>query len=161
MYFTAARVGNETLDGNIVRCAAVGKNFLAHQPLFDFARAEKFYSTIYIWDATSREFVCYYINFQLPFRRTPLGFDTLDLDLDLVIDPSFTWEWKDEVEYQQGIHAGGIRREWVREVERAQPEVFKRIEQQAYPLNGSWLNFQPDPNWSLPYLPKNWDEVNF
>lgn len=122
---------------------------------------EKFYSTIYIWDATSSEFVCYYINFQVPFRRTPLGFDTLDLDLDLVIDPSFTWEWKDEEEYQQGIHAGGIRPEWVREVELAQPEVFERIEQQAYPLNGSWLNFQPDPNWSLPYLPKNWDEINF
>jgi len=119
---------------------------------------EKFYSTIYIWNETSSEFICYYINFQLPFRRTPLGFDTLDLDLDLVIDPSFNWEWKDESEYREGIRSGGIRPEWVREVERAKPEVFERIEKRAYPLDASWLNFQPDPTWLLPCLPKNWDE---
>ena len=124
-------------------------------------KPEKFYSTIYIWDETSGEFICYYINFQLPFRRTPLGFDTLDLDLDLVIDPSYNWEWKDEAEYKNGIRTGGIRPEWVREIERAKSEVFQQIEKKAYPLDGSWLNFQPDPTWSLPYLPKSWDESNF
>jgi protein associated with RNAse G/E len=121
---------------------------------------EKFYSTIYIWNATSGEFVCYYINFQLPFHRTPLGFDTLDLDLDLVVDPSFNWEWKDEMEYQNGIRSGGIRPEWVGEVERAKSEVLERIEKQIHPLDGSWLNFQPDPVWLLPHLPGNWDEVS-
>ncbi len=49
---------------------------------------EKFYSTIYTWNAASNRFVGYYINFQIPFRRTPLGFDTFDLDLDLLIEAS-------------------------------------------------------------------------
>ena len=122
---------------------------------------EKFYSTIYIWNATSSQFVCYYINFQLPFRRTPLGFDTLDLDLDIVIDRSLHWMWKDEDDFQEGIRAGGIRPEWVREIERSKIEVLERIENRAYPLDASWLDWQPDVSWSLPYLPENWSEVNF
>jgi protein associated with RNAse G/E len=120
---------------------------------------EKYYSTIYIWEAASDQFVCYYINFQLPFRRTSLGFDTLDLDLDIVIDPSRKWKWKDEDEYQQAIRAGVIRPEWVREIELAQTEVFSLLEHRAYPLDDSWLNYQPDPSLSPPYLPKNWDEA--
>jgi hypothetical protein len=122
---------------------------------------QKFYSTIYIWEGTSNIFVCYYINFQLPFRRTPLGFDTLDLDLDIVIENLQKWEWKDEEEYQAGIRSGGIRPEWVREVERAQNEVFARIEQRAYPLDDTWMNWRPDPTWDAPCLPENWDEVNY
>lgn len=122
---------------------------------------EKFYSTIYIWEAAFDKFVCYYINFQLPFRRTPLGFDTLDLDLDIVIETSLNWQWKDEHEYQRGIRAGGIRSEWVREIEHAQDEVFARIEKHVYPLDASWLNWRPDPSWLTPCLPENWDEVNY
>jgi protein associated with RNAse G/E len=121
---------------------------------------EKFYSTIYIWEAASDKFVCYYINFQLPFRRTSLGFDTLDLDLDIVIESSLNWQWKDKHEYQDGISAGGIKPEWIRQIELAQNEVFARIEKQAYPLDASWLNWRPDSTWSTPYLPENWREVN-
>ncbi len=120
---------------------------------------EKIYSTVYIWEAASDRFVCYYINFQLPFRRTKLGFDTLDLDLDIVIDASGKWQWKDEEEYQQAIRAGVIRPEWVSEVEHAQTEIFSRLEKRSYPLDDSWLNWKPDSSFPLPYLPQNWDEV--
>jgi hypothetical protein len=122
---------------------------------------EKFHSTIYIWNATSDQFICYYINFQLPFRRTPLGFDTFDLDLDIVIEPSYEWHWKDVEEYRQGIATGGIRSDWIREIEHAQSEVFDRIERHAYPLDAFWLNWRPDPTWSAPILPRNWEEVNY
>jgi protein associated with RNAse G/E len=122
---------------------------------------EKFYSTLYMWNAASDKFLGYYINFQLPFRRTPLGFDSFDLDLDIVIESSLKWKWKDEDEYQDGIRAGGIRAEWVKGIEHAQREVFTRIEKQSYPLDASWLNWRPDPNWSAPCLPKNWDEVSY
>lgn len=122
--------------------------------------AEKFYSTIYIWNAISDKFVCYYINFQLPYRRTRLGFDTLDLDLDIVIKASHEWQWKDVNEYQRGIGVGGIKSDWVKNIERAQSEVFTRIENRAYPLNAHWMNWRPDPSWSTPRLPKNWDVMD-
>jgi protein associated with RNAse G/E len=120
---------------------------------------EKFYSTIYIWNAASNEFVSYYINFQLPIQRTQLGFDTLDLDLDMVIEDSHTWQWKDMNEYERGIHTGGIQPDWVKNIEQAQQEVFTRIKERAYPLDASWLNWRPDPAWDLPRLPENWDQT--
>src|SRR5690349_9946689 len=54
----------------------------------------KYYSTIYFWNQEHDEFLCYYINFQLPFQRGPCQVDTLDLDLDIIIHPDFSYEWK-------------------------------------------------------------------
>ena len=105
--------------------------------------------------------MCYYINFQLPFCRTSFGFDTLDLDLDIVIETSLNWQWKDEDEYQDGIRMGGIQSGWIKEIERAQNEMFARIEKHIYPLDASWLNWRPDPTWLAPNLPENWEEINY
>lgn len=118
---------------------------------------EKFYCTLYMWSAASGEFAGYYINFQLPFHRTRFGFDTLDLDLDIVIEPSYQWRWKDADEYQQGIRLGAIRPEWVAAVERARREVATRLAERMYPLDGSWLEWKPDPSWAAPQLPPEWD----
>ena len=137
------------------------KKYLWHTSRFlILLEPEKFYSTIYIWDAASNKFVCYYINFQLPYRRTLLGFDTLDLDLDIVIEASFEWEWKDVEEYQHAIRAGGIQSDWVKEIEHAKKEVFTRLEKRLYPLNSSWLNWRPNPKWTVPCLPENWEVVD-
>jgi protein associated with RNAse G/E len=64
---------------------------------------EKFYSTILFWDHASDKFLCYYINFQLPFSRNHCGIDTLDLELDLIVNPDFSYEWKDADDYQKAI----------------------------------------------------------
>jgi protein associated with RNAse G/E len=120
---------------------------------------EKFYSTIYIWEAATDRFDCYYVNFQLPFRRTRLGFDSLDLDLDIIIEADYSWKWKDVDEYQHAIRVGGIRPEWVSAIERARAEVAARFSNRAYPLNGAWLNWCPDPNWAPPSLPVDWDSI--
>jgi hypothetical protein len=120
---------------------------------------QKYFSTIYIWEQASEEFLCYYINFQTPFTRSPWGFDTLDLDLDILVDLDNKWEWKDRDDYQNGIQSGGITPEYVREIERAQKEVFSRIEDRLYPLDGTWLEWRPDPNWPKTKLPIDWDVV--
>jgi protein associated with RNAse G/E len=124
-----------------------------------FLEPEKYYSCFLFWEHASGQFDSYYINFQLPFRRSHSGFDTLDLDLDIVIDPQYHWEWKDVDEYQEGIREGGIRDEWVKSIERSQPEVFDRINRRSYPLDGSWLDWQPDPGWAPPRLPEGWQVV--
>ena len=51
----------------------------------------EFYSTMFFWNEESNKFLCYYVNFQLPFWRSSSGIDTLDLDLDLVIHPDFSF----------------------------------------------------------------------
>lgn len=124
-----------------------------------FLEPDKYYSCFLLWDHKSDQFNCYYINYQLPYQRSHCGFDTLDLDLDIVIDPQYTWKWKDEDDYQEGIREGGIKREWVDGIEQSHAEVFNRIEKRSYPLDGSWLNWQPEREWFPPTLPEKWQSV--
>jgi protein associated with RNAse G/E len=124
-----------------------------------FLEPQKYYACCLFWDHASDGFNCFYINFQLPFHRSHAGFDSLDLDLDIVIDPDYTWKWKDVDEYQEGIREGGILREWVEGIDHSQAEVFDIIQKRKYPLDGSWLDWRPDPAWIPPGLPVNWQVV--
>lgn len=146
----------ETLSGSLRM-----ERYLWHTNRFlILLEPEKFYSISYIWNDASEEFLCYYVNFQLPFRRTRLGLDTLDLDLDIVIEPTHHWHWKDVGEYQHAIRIGGIRAEWVSAVEHARGEVASRLSDRAYPLDGSWFSWAPDILWSPPQLPPDWDAAD-
>jgi Protein of unknown function (DUF402). len=120
---------------------------------------EKYYSTMYFWNDESNQFLCYYINFQLPFQRSHCGIDTLDLDLDLVINPDFSYEWKDVEDYQKAIQNKIIFPEWIEAIEAAKPEIFEKLERRQYPYDGSWLHWTPDPDWLPPKLPENWDKI--
>jgi len=120
---------------------------------------EKFYSTILFWNHASHEFLCYYINFQQPFERGGSSIDTLDLDLDLIIRPDFSTQWKDEDDYQKAMEHEIIPAEWIQGIENARPEIFERLEKRRYPYDGSWLDWMPDPKWEPPKLPEDWDKV--
>ena len=120
---------------------------------------QKYYSTMYFWNDKSNEFLCYYLNFQLPFRRSHCGIDTLDLDLDLIINPDFSYEWKDVEDYQKAIDHGLISVEWIQGIEKAKSEIFDKFKKRQYPFDGSWLDWTPDPDWSPPTLPANWDKI--
>lgn len=120
---------------------------------------EKYYSTILFWNHASSKFLCYYINFQVPFQRNQCSVDTLDLDLDLIIHPDFMYEWKDEDDYQQAIEHGIISSEQIQGIERSKIEIFSKLEKRQYPFDGSWLHWMPDPTWIAPQLPQNWDKI--
>jgi protein associated with RNAse G/E len=120
---------------------------------------QKYYSTIFFWNDSSNDFLCYYINFQLPFKRNNCAIDTLDLDLDLIIHPDFTYEWKDVDDYQKAISHGIILPEWVQEIEVATSEILDTLEKRQSPFDGSWLDWKPEAAWSPPKLPANWDKI--
>ena len=120
---------------------------------------EKYYSTIFFWNHESNKFLCYYINFQLPFQRSDCGVDTLDLDLDLIIHPDFSYELKDVDDYQRAIDHKIILPEWAREINVAKKEILDKLEKRQYPFDGSWMDWMPDPSWSAPTLPENWDKI--
>lgn len=120
---------------------------------------EKYYSTNLFWNHEANRFIGYYVNFQYPCRRTHCGIDALDLELDLDIDPDLDFRWKDVDDYQQAIGYGMIAPECVQGIEAAKLEVLDRLERRQYPFDGSWLDWMPDPGWSSPKLPENWDMV--
>jgi protein associated with RNAse G/E len=120
---------------------------------------QKYYSIILFWNHASNEFLFYYVNFQLPFKRNAASVDTLDLDLDLIIHPDLSYEWKDVEDYQNAISHGPILPGWSEEIEKSTDEVMGRLETRHYPFDGSWLDWKPDPNWKPPRLPGNWDKI--
>lgn len=120
---------------------------------------EKYYASGYFWQDDINQFLCYYVNFQLPFRRSKIGFDTFDLELDIIVEPTYEWHWKDADEYQKGIEHGILLKEWIQEIDASKPEIFDKLEKRQYPFDGSWLDWMPDPAWASPTLPEGWDTV--
>lgn len=53
-------------------------------------------STWVFWAGEERHLDAWYINLQEPFRRTPDGIETQDLELDFVVAPDGSWEKKDD-----------------------------------------------------------------
>lgn len=126
--------------------------------LLIFLQPGKFYDASVVWDEEADRFQGYYVNLQLPYERSAIGFDTLDLDLDIVVGPAdHDWHWKDEAAYLEGIREGGIKEAWVAGIEQAKPEILERIERRRCPFDGSWNDWRPDPGWQPPSLPPTWN----
>ena len=117
---------------------------------------EQIYATYLMWDDALDKFKGYYINFQTPFLRNQLGFHTNDLELDIVIDPQFTWSIKDEYLYKLGLREGCITPEENIAIEKAKNDVFSAVEARRYPFDTSWVDWRPDPIWMPPQLPEGW-----
>lgn len=108
-------------------------------------------------------FANWYINLEEPSTRwrdgTLAGVDTVDHDLDVVASPDGTWQWKDEDEFVERL--AFPEHYWVRDpaAVRAEGErVVKLFESRAFPFDGTWCDFRPDPSWTPPAaLPAGWD----
>ncbi len=107
------------------------------------------------WDETWT-FKGWYVNLQLPLTRTPLGFDTTDLALDVTVDADRTWAWKDEDDFAEAIAFGVISTEEAAGVRAEGERVIAALPDL---LPTGWEDWRPDPDWRLPGLPTGWDIV--
>jgi Protein of unknown function (DUF402) len=112
------------------------------------------YSTSLIWDAgwTLRE---WYVNFERPLRpRSPVGFDYVDVALDLVCYPDGRWELLDEDELEDGLESGVLTEE---DAAAARADAARLVEEWPFPMG--WEDWRPDPGWEPPTLPAGWQTV--
>jgi hypothetical protein len=93
----------------------------------------------------------WYVNFERPLRRSPVGFDTFDEKLDLIVRPDGSYVWKDEDELEQAAAAGLLDPDAVR------VEAARVLEEWPFPTG--WEDWRPDPAWPVPRLPPGWDRV--
>jgi len=122
-------------------------------------RPDTYYSVYLIWDDSTQQFHCYYVNFQLPYVRTHCGLDTFDLELDLVILPDRRHKWKDVEDYETGVRMGVIRQPWVDAINEAKSAVLSDAEAGLYPFDMSWRDWVPDAGWEPPDFPDGWDGI--
>jgi hypothetical protein len=107
--------------------------------------------SIYLFWSDDWELSHWYVNFEEPLRRTPVGFDTFDQKLDLIVMPDGTYRWKDEDELEQAAALGLLDPDAIR------AEAARVLEEWPFPTG--WEDWQPDASWPVPQLPEGWDRV--
>jgi len=97
----------------------------------------------------------WYLNFERLPVRTPLGIDTFDLLLDMVIAPDLTsWKWKDEDEYAHARRLGLIDDQEHRRVSRARERAVALVSSRGGPFAESRTSWRASPEWAVPVLPE-------
>jgi hypothetical protein len=123
--------------------------------LLRVARVGEPRATLFDWRADG--FAGWYVNLEQPMTRTRVGFDYDDLLLDLWITPEGDVRRLDEDEFARAVALGLVAPEPVlREADRAVDDFRSR----RPPFDAGWEEWLPDPAWTVPTLPANWDELD-
>ena len=101
----------------------------------------------------------WYVNLEEPLRRTELGFDTLDHELDVIVELDGSWRWKDEDDLAESIRRGVIPAEEEPRLRADGERAVRRIVDREPPFDRDWTAWRPDPAWPIPVLPEGWDRV--
>lgn len=111
------------------------------------------------WDAGTWNLKWRYVNLEDVWRRTPFGFDSKDLYLDLWARPGEDeWHWKDEDELDWIVENGRLAAEEVPLIRAEGERAVDRIRRREPPHDREWDTWRPDPSWMVPGLPTEWQE---
>jgi hypothetical protein len=108
------------------------------------------------WEGPERDFLCWYVNLQEPFRRTDRGFDTQDLELDIVVDRDGSWRYKDDEVLDVSIARGRWTIAEVKAIRGEGNRVATELDAGRRWWSDEWAVWQPDPRWRIPRLPQDW-----
>jgi hypothetical protein len=108
------------------------------------------------WHGAARDFGAWYVNIQEPFRRTRLGVDTQDLELDIVVSPGGSWRYKDDEKLEGWIERGRWTPAEVEEIRTEGRRVGRLLDEGRRWWSDEWADWRPDPEWPQPTLPREW-----
>lgn len=99
----------------------------------------------------------WYVNLEEPRRRWSGGVDSQDHFLDISVGPDRTWGWRDEDEFAQAQADGLMDATLADRVREAGVRAVRLIEEWGSPFRDGWQDWRPDPSWTVPSLPRDWD----
>lgn len=124
-------------------------------------KPEDAFSIYLMWDAETKELDCWYINIQEPIRRTPIGFDTMDQMLDVVVSPDMsTWSWKDQNELAAAEKAGVYTKTEAQKIRQEAERAINLLTTERRSFYQKWKNWRPNSRWGLPELDAQHQEIN-
>jgi hypothetical protein len=101
----------------------------------------------------------WYVNLQEPLRKTRIGFDTLDHELDVIVEFDGSWRWRDEDELAEAIRLGVIPAKEEPRLRADGKNGVRRILDREPPFDRDWNDWRPDPTWPIPALPEGWHRI--
>jgi Protein of unknown function (DUF402) len=147
----------------LATCAARGewalRDLLWEVDTLSLTRAGDWHSVWVSWPEDGSDWG-WYINLQRPFRRSPIGLETMDLALDVLIDLDRSWRWKDEDELEAFVARGAFDEELAERVRDEGEQVVQRALRNEPPFSEPWREeWRPDPSWRRPELVEGWDRI--
>ncbi|MFI0999049.1 DUF402 domain-containing protein [Streptomyces galbus] len=122
------------------------------------ARPGEPWSVWLFWEPGWR-FKNWYVNLEEPLARWDGGVDSEDHFLDISVHPDRSWHWRDEDEFAQAQRDGLMDAEGAAQVRRAGRRAVEVIRAWGPPFSDGWPDWRPDPSWSVPVLPDDWDRT--
>ena len=102
----------------------------------------------------------WYVNLEAPWEPNPVGYDSRDLMLDVVISRDRTsWSWKDEDETADCVRTGRLSEDDARKAREEGERVAAAALRGDPPFDDGWASWRPDPSWPIPVLPDGWDHA--
>jgi len=115
------------------------------------------YAVSHFWHGHDRKFACWYLNIQEPMRPTPIGFDSQDLELDIVIHPDCRWELKDDEVLEQRVIEGRWTTEEVAVIRGIGASIIDEVlVADRWWWDTKWAHWRPDPELAAPSFPDGW-----
>lgn len=99
-------------------------------------------------------FAHWYVNFQLPAQRWEDGYETLDLVVDIVVAPDWSWTWKDVSPFEAAITRGIFDSSIEDAVQIEAERIERSIAARSGPFSPRWLEWAPSADWAEPRLPQ-------
>ena len=115
------------------------------------------YAVWHFWEGADRRFVGWYLNLQEPFRRTTIGYDTQDLELDLWLPVDGSWRFKDRELLDERMRDGRYTTEQIVAIRRLGDDLGTMLDRGERWWDEHWASFVPDPSWSAPEFPRDWE----
>jgi Protein of unknown function (DUF402) len=117
------------------------------------------YSVWHFWDGPERSFVGWYLNLEEPARRTTVGYDTQDLELDVWIPVDGPWRFKDEEMLEDRVRDGRYTEEQAEATRALGRELGAMLDDGECWWDERWASFTPERGWRAPVLPDGWEEA--
>jgi hypothetical protein len=117
------------------------------------------YAVWHFWEGPDRRFSGWYVNLQEPFRRTSIGYDTQDLELDVWIPTGEPWRFKDEEKLDERVADGRYTAEQVAATRTLGKAIGAMLDRGERWWEESWVSFAPDPAWRAPVFPEGWEKA--
>ncbi|MHB8509518.1 MAG: DUF402 domain-containing protein [Candidatus Dormibacteria bacterium] len=110
-------------------------------------RPEEAYSVWHFWRGPERRFHGWYINVQEPFRRTGDGYETQDLELDIVVALDGSWSFKDAEHLATRVTEGRFTEDKVEEILAIGNRVAAMLEAKDTWWDPGWARWSPPEGW--------------
>jgi len=117
-------------------------------------------SVQHYWRGPDRQFACWYLNIQEPMRPTSIGYDSQDLELDIVVAPDGSWSVKDDEVLDQRVAEGRWSAEEAEAIRAMGAQVIREVlKPKRWWWDTSWSAWTPDDSLPVPLLPSGWSEA--